>query len=208
MKTPPDSIEKQMTEQLMASQNKLITAILNSPWQTKQLGENGMIPIIDVPFVRCWGDSNADKADALILTAVANCSLDETTYISSRFFTGTLEIEFRTMQAKNIGATKFYRLYQQQISHAGAGNRADKENVTEYQCHHDLVKPDNQVINNKTVFCTRAYKKFPDLFDVLYLSASIDKEDQALVSHFTIAGISKSNALAFTSQFMEAVSWK
>jgi len=204
----PDSIDDQITAQLMASQNKLMTAILNSPWQTKQLGENGSIPIIDVPFVRCWGDSNTDKVDALILTAVANCSLDENTYLSSRFFTGSMEIEFRTMQAKDIGANKFYRLYQQQIARAGAGNRADKENVTQYQCHHDLIIPDNQAINSKTIFCTRAYKKFPNLFDVLYLSASIDKEKQALVSHFTIAGISKSNALAFTRQFMEAVSWK
>ena len=208
LETPPDSIEQQMTEQLMASQNKLITAILNSPWQAKQLGEKGIIPIIDVPFIRCWGDSNADKADALILTAVANCSLDENTYISSRFFTGSMEIEFRTMQAKDIGANKFYSLYQQQIARAGAGNRADKENVTEFQCHNDLVMPDNQAINNKTIFCTRAYKKFPDLFDVLYLSASVDKDNQAIVSHFTIAGISQPNALAFTRQFMEAVSWK
>ena len=208
MKTPPDSIEQQMTEQLMASQNKLITAILNSPWQAKQLGKKAIIPIIDVPFIRCWGDSNADKPDALILTAVANCSLDENTYISSHFFTGSMEIEFRTMQAKDIGANKFYHLYQQQIARAGAGNRADKENVTEFQCHNDLVMPDNQAINNKAVFCTRAYKKFPDLYDVLYLSASVDKDNQAIVSHFTIAGISQPNALAFTRQFMEAVSWK
>jgi hypothetical protein len=192
----------------MASQNKLIEAILSSTWQEKQLGEAAIIPIIDVPFIRCWGNSNADKADALILTAVANCSLDENTYISSNFFTGTMEIEFRTMQAKDISTNKFYHLYQQQIAHANAGNRADKENVTEFQCHDDLVMPDNRAINNKTVFCTRAYKKFPDLYDVLYLAASVDKNQQAIVSHFTIAGVSQPNALAFTRQFMEAVSWK
>jgi len=208
LKAAPESIELQMAEQLMASQSKLITTILSSPWQEKSLGDQGIIPVIDVPFIRCWGDSNADKVDALILTAVANCSLDENTYLSSRFFTGSMEIEFRTMQAKDISASKFYHLYQQQIARAGSGNRAGKDNVTEYQCHHDLVMPDNQSINNKTVFCTRAYKKFPGLFDVLYLSASIDKEKQALVSHFTIAGISQTNALAFTRKFMEAVSWK
>jgi len=208
IQTPPESIEEQMAQQLTANQDKLMAEILSSPWQAKKLGEQGSIPIIDVPFIRCWGDSNADKADALILTAVANCSLDENTYLSSRFFTGSMEIEFRTMQAKNIGANKFYHLYQQQIARAGAGNRAGKDNVTEYQCHHDLVMPDNQAINNKSIFCTRAYKKFPDLFDVLYLSASVDKGKQALVSHFTIAGINQTNALAFTRKFMEAVSWQ
>jgi hypothetical protein len=208
LQTPPNSIEQQMTAQLMASQNKLITTILQSPWQAKQLGKEALIPIIDVPFIRCWGDSNADKTDALILAAVANCSLDENTYISSNFFTGSMDIEFRTMQAKDISANKFYHLYQQQITQAVAGNRADKDNVTEFKCHSDLVMTANQSINSKTIFCTRAYKKFPDLYDVLYLSASVDKDEQALVSHFTIAGISQPNALAFTRQFMEAVSWK
>jgi len=208
LKAAPESIEEQMAQQLAANQDKLMTEIMSSPWQAKYLGKQAVIPIIDVPFIRCWGDSNADKTDALILTAVANCSLDENTYISSRFFTGSMEIEFRTMKAKEIGANKFYHLYQQQITRAGAGNRAGKDNVTEFQCHHDLVKPENNAINNKSIFCTRAYKKFPDLFDVLYLSASIDKNREALVSHFTIAGVNQENSLAFTRKFMEAVSWK
>ncbi len=207
-KSSPETIETQMTQQLIANQNKLMDTLLTSTWQSKPLGNQGIIPIIDVPFIRCWGESNADKTDALILTAVANCSLDENTYISSKFFTGSIEIEFRYMQAKDIGSVKFYHLYEQQIARAGTGNRAGKDDVTEYQCHHDIVTPENNAITNKNIFCTRAYKKFPALFDIFYLGASIDKSQQALVSHFTIAGINKENALAFTSKFMEAVSWK
>jgi len=207
LQASPKTIKQQMAEQLTANQSKLMTKILTSHWQAKTLGNNALIPIINVPFIRCWGNSNADKTDALILSAVANCSLDENTYISSHFFTGSMEIEFRTMSAKDIGTTKFYHLYQQQITRAGSGNRAGKEDVTEYQCRHDLVRPNNKAINNKSIFCTRAYKKFPGLFDVLYLSASIDKDKQALVSHFTIAGINKENALSFTRKFMEAVRW-
>jgi len=206
--SPPADIKRQMAEQLMASQDKLMTTLLNSPWESKPLGEKGIIPIIDVPFIRCWGESNADKTDALILAAVANCSLDENTYLSSHLFTGSIEIEFRYMQAKNLSDNKFYYLYQQQIARAGAGNRAGKDDVSEYQCNHDLVKPDNVNINNKAIFCTRAYKDFSGLFDVLYLGASVDKKQQALVSHFTIAGVSQKNAQAFTRRFIEAVSWE
>ena len=153
------------------------------------------------------------KTDALILAAIANCSLDENTYLSSHFFTGSIEIEYKYMQAKNLSDNKFYHLYQQQISRAGPGNRAGKDDVSEYQCHHDLITPEstaktNQAINNKSIFCTRAYKDFPELFDVMYLGASIDKNQQALVSHFTLAGVNQDNAIAFTRKFMEAVSWK
>ena len=210
---PPTDIKAQMAEQLLISQDKLMSSLLNSKWHHKELAGKALIPIIDVPFIRCWGDSNADKKDALILAAIANCSLDENTYLSSHFFTGSVEIEFRYMQAKNLSDSKFYHLYQQQIARAGPGNRAGKEDVTEYQCHHDLVMPQNtlnteQSINNKSIFCTRAYKDFQGLYDVLYLSASVDKNQQALVSHFTLAGVSQENAMTFTSKFMEAVLWK
>ncbi|GAA0822944.1 hypothetical protein GCM10009111_31950 [Colwellia asteriadis] len=207
-KSPPADIKKQMASQLLASQNELMSTLLNSPWQPKQLGANGIIPIIDVPFIRCWGDSNTDKSDALILAAVANCSLDEDTYLAANLFTGNIEIEFKHMQAKELSDSKFYHLYQQQIARAGAGNRAGKGDVSEFQCQHDLTTPQNNNMTSKSIFCTRAYKDFPKLFDVLYLGASVDKGQQALVSHFTIAGVSQKNAMAFTHKFMEAVSWK
>jgi len=204
---PPESIPAQMSMQLSQNQEKLLSSILNSEWQMKQLGK-GLIPTVDLPYIRCWGESNADKQDALILAVVANCSLEENTYISSNFFTGSIEMEFRYMKAKSLSDTKFYHLYQQQISRAGPGNKAGKDDVSEYQCHHDIVTPASQGIKNKAIFCTRAYRDFPQLFDVLYLSASIDRNNQALVSHFTIAGTEQATALAFTKKFMESVSWK
>jgi len=205
--SPPKSIKLQMAEQLAFNQDKLISTILNSDWQLKPLGK-ALIPTIDVPFLRCWGESNADKKDALILAAVANCSLDENTYISSNFFTGFLEMEFRYMQAKELSDTKFYSLYEQHIKRAGPANKASKDDVTEYQCHHDIVTPKTDGLKRKSIFCTRAYKDFPKLFDVLYLGASLDKNNQALVSHFTIAGVKQDSAMGFTQKFMESVSWK
>jgi len=205
--SPPTSIDEQMLAQLTQNQEKLISTLLNSEWQLKQLGE-GLIPTVNVPFIRCWGDSNADKADALILTAVANCTLEENTFLSSHFFTGFLEMEFRYMQAKELSDTKFYTLYEQQIKRAGPANKARKEDVTEFQCQHDVVKPTLNGIKNKAIFCTRAYKDFSGLFDILYLAASIDKNDKALLSHFTVAGVTQDSAMAFTKKFMESVTWK
>ncbi|MBU2870625.1 serine protease [Colwellia sp. E2M01] len=208
-----DLIKQQISSQLIANQNKLMDALLNNTWQSKELAGKAIIPIIDVPFIRCWGDSNADKSDAIIEAVVANCTLDENTFIAAHFFTGNIEIEFSYMRAKDLSDNKFYHLYQKQISHAGAGNVASKDDVTEYQCRHDLITPESsanttKAMNNKSILCTRAYKDYVGLFDVLYLSASIDKNQQGLVSHFTLAGVNQKNALAFTSKFMEAISWK
>ena len=206
LKQPPEHIEEQMAQQLSENQNNLISALLNSEWRPRNLGP-GVFPSIDVPFIRCWGESNADKEDALIMSAYASCLLDENTYIANNFYTGSIEMDFRYMQAKELSSTKFYQLYQQNIKQVRAGNKAGKDDVTEFKCHHDLVTSDDKAISNKTVFCTRNYKSFPDLFDVLYLAASIDKDDRALVSHFTIAGVEQETASAFTKKFMESVKW-
>lgn len=203
----PESIEQQMAQQLKFNQEKLISQLLSNEWQLKELGE-ALIPTIDVPYIRCWGDSNADKSDALVMIAVANCSLDEDTYIEGNFLTGSIEMEFRYMKSLKLGATKFYRLYQNQIARVMPSNKATKDDVTEFQCQHDLVMPEHQNINNKSVFCVRAYKDFPNLYDALYLGISVDKNKQALLSHFTVSGVAQDSVQDFTKQFMESVSWK
>ncbi|REL28489.1 serine protease [Thalassotalea euphylliae] len=203
----PETIEQQMAEQLTANQQAMVETLLTSKWHKKMLG-NGIIPTIDVPFIRCWGESNADKQDALIYSAMANCAMDEDTFIDNNFFTGGIEMQFQYMETNKISDLKFYHLYQRQIARAAANNKATKDDVTEFACHHDIVMPSSNLINNKSILCTRNYKKFPDLYDVLYLGLSVDKNTQALISHFTIAGVEKAMALAFTKQFMESVSWK
>jgi len=205
--SPPESIKQQMTEQLNNNQEKLISSLLSAEWQIKKLGD-GRFPTIDVPFIRCWGESNADKKEALMMVAVANCSLDENTYISGNFFTSSVEMDFQYLQAKKLSDTKFYQLFQRRLTRVMPGNKAGKDDVTEFKCQHDIVMPTKQNINNKAVFCTRAYKDFANLYDVLYLGISIDKHEQALLSHFTLAGVSQQSSQAFTKQFMESVSWK
>ena len=204
---PPETVEQQMAEQLTANQQAMVETLLANKWHRKMLG-NGIIPTIDVPFIRCWGESNADKQDALIYSAMANCAMDEDTFIDNNFFTGGIEMQFQYMETNKISDLKFYHLYQRQVARATANNKATKDDVTEFACHHDIVMPASNAINNKSILCTRNYKKFPDLYDVLYLGLSVDKNTQALISHFTIAGVEKAMALAFTKQFMESVSWK
>lgn len=209
LSTPPENIKNQMAVQLAAYQSNLINTLLTADWQLKTLGDDQVqVPIIDLPYVRCWGNSNSDKKDALYFTAIANCSLDEDMYIEGDFFTGNLDMEYRYMQAKELSDTKFYHLYSQKIARVRGNNKAGPDHVGDYQCHHDLVTPNHNEMTTKAIFCTRAYKDFPLLFDVMYLSASVDKENKALISYFNLTGVEQSNALLFTQRFMESIAWK
>lgn len=204
---PPSSIEAQMKQQLYANQEDLISTLLESNWELKQLG-GSKVPVVDVPFVKCWGESNADKTEDKVLIVVANCALNEDTYVSSKFYTGTLDMEYLYLKSKSLSPTKFYQYVQARIKSAGPSNDVSKDDATEFECQHDLVSAKENKISNKAIFCTRAYKDYEDLFDVVYLGVSIDRYEEALISHFALAGVSQESAQAFMAKFMEAVSWK
>jgi len=205
--SPPASIEEQMKQQLYDNQEDLISTLLDSNWELKQLG-GSKVPVVDVPFVKCWGESNADKTEDKVLIVVANCALNEDTYVSNKFYTGTLDMEYLYLKSKSLSPTKFYQYVQARIKSAGPSNDISKDDATEFECQHDLVASENNSINNKAIFCARAYKDYDGLFDVVYLGVSIDKYEEALISHFALAGVSQESAQAFMAKFMEAVSWK
>jgi hypothetical protein len=205
--SPPVDIKQQMAEQLSTYQQKLIDTLVDANWQIKQLGLS-VIPTIDVPFIRCWGNSNADKKEALIFSVFSSCTLDENTYLEASFLTGNLDMEFNYLEAKDISDDKFYNLYSKRIARVASNNKAGKVDVTEFECQHDIVENSTQAMVSKMIFCTRAYKDFPKLYDVVYLAASVDKKQQAMISHFTISGVEQSYAKKFTTKFMEAISWE
>ena len=54
----------------------------------------------------------------------------------------------------------------------------------------------------RQVFCARAYKDYPQLYDVLFLQGTVDESRAAFISHFTLAGVSRENAKAYARKFM------
>ena len=59
----------------------------------------------------------------------------------------------------------------------------------------------------KVVFCSRAYKDYPGLYDILFLQGTVDDSRAAFVSHFTLAGVSQKNAKAYARKFMGVSKW-
>ncbi len=200
-------IQQQISEQLLANQKRLLDQLLAQPWLPKTFAQ-AFIPDTQTDFIRCWGNSNADKPDALMFKAVTNCQMDEYVYISDSLTTGTVDMEFHYFEADELSSNRFYQLYQSQFNRANAGNRVSKEDITEFACQHDITGSEDNNIKNKSILCVRAYKKYPDIFDVMFIAASVDKQNKAIVSHFTLAGVQQSLAQQFSQRFMESVTWK
>jgi hypothetical protein len=202
----PKDFKSQIEGQLLDSQQKMFSQILQADWQLKEFGP-GKVPDEIVPFVRCWGESNVEKRQDQLKKVAAFCSQSEEIFLSQSFSTGRIEMQFEWLHGPELHPLQFFNRYQQHIDRANPDNQATKEDVTPFECQHQVVQQPNGQ-RAKTIFCVRAYRQFASLYDALYLAASLDHQQQGIVSHFTLSGVSQENALAFSRKFSEAVLWQ
>ena len=204
--TPVENLKQSIGEQLHDNQAKLLDQVLKADWQVKQMG-SAMVPGEITPFIRCWGSSNADKKEAKFLSAVSHCTMGEQVYLSQKFRSGNIGMQYEWLKTDELNTYQFYNMYEKSLTGMGPDNMAAKGDVTEYQCTHDLVSINKGTTNSKAIICSRAYKEYPGLFDVAFIAASYDKARQGLISHFTLSGVEKSLALQFAAKFMESATW-
>lgn len=122
--------------------------------------------------------------------------------------TGGLQYEFSWLESSDLNPFQFYRAYQEHIKGAAPINTARKQDVTDFKCHEDFTgnRPGSGVIT-KSILCVRAYREYEGLYDFLYTGATVHKNNEGLISHFTISGIEKDPGLKFTRKFMEHIKW-
>lgn len=190
-------------QQLLTNQRQLMGAVLAADWKTTSLGEAKVLNEI-VPFIPCWGDKGHSRRQKdRFLTVSIQCRPKETVYIKQGFTTGMIEVQYRWSQNIALSNLQFTTLLEQLFGGARAGNAAGERDVTEYSCHESFVgQPDE-----RAVFCSRAYRHYADLFDVLYISITVGHEDKALLSHFTLSGVEQKLAMQFLNRFMESRKW-
>ncbi len=194
-----------MQTQLQTSQRVMMDKILASDWQVKDFG-NGKIPDEVTGFIRCWGESNVEKTQDKIKKVMAFCSQDDLIYLSERFSTGPVQMQFLWLQGHDMHPLQFFQQYEQEASNVRPDNQATKEDVTPFECEQQVVEQQGR--KSKVVYCVRAYRQFADLYDVLYLATSLGDGLEAVSSHYTLAGVSADQAQAFRRKFSEAVSWQ
>lgn len=201
-----EELKLRIHTQLMVNQQRLFSRLKNQAWKTANLGQ-ASVPAQITEFISCWGDSNANDTDVLFLSVENRCRLDEQIFLHSGLNTGGVELEFEWLEGKALSQHRFYSFYTDSITGAGAGNKAGKIDVTNYRCQEDKVTNIHGV-TSKTVLCLRAYKEYQQLYDVLFVAATLDHKDKGLISHFTLAGVGKESTLAFTKKFMDSIEWQ
>jgi len=201
---PIEDFKRRIGEQLRTNQQDFMSQLLSADWRTEALGEANTLSDLP-PFVKCWGGSSDEKK--LYLQVSSFCQSDQQVYLNHHFTTGGVNYQFFWLEAAKLNSWQFYNFYQRTFSDAMPDNHAGKRDVGNFVCEESFVESSNSAIE-KIAFCTRAYRNYSGLFDVLFIGGGISEDRKAFVRHFTLAGVSKDNAKAFMGKFMEVTTWQ
>ncbi len=202
-----DVLKQRIEQQLLHNQEQFMSKVLTSVWPQVSLGQGKVIGEV-TDFVRCWDNSQEKKSKRLYRSNSSYCANNEQVYLSHHFHTSGIQYEFSWVTSEELNAFQFYTAYQNLIAVAVPTNRGREEDLTNFVCHESFVEHvANADLITKSILCVRAYKEYAGLYDFLFLGASAHESRQGLISHFTLAGVSKPLGMEFTRKFMEHVQW-
>jgi hypothetical protein len=203
---PPGNTEilAVIRKQLLANQNKAMDLLRRLPLKTTDF--NGyQVPDELSGFLKCWGDRQPEEGEKLYGKAFKSCSSNDDIYLSSEHETGSFQFRHEVFSTQKMGPTRFFRFLQEHLNNPHMGYRGDEESVSNYQCTSDFVQHGGT--ESKVILCLRSYKKLDGLYDVFLTANSLTQSTEALHTTLYLGGLSRENALGFSREFVEAISW-
>lgn len=226
----PAELQSVIHQQLVNNQKRIFDKMMAADWKLRPLGDAMVVGEI-VPSVQCWGDSSKNEDETLEKVA-KGCTGQDVVFLSEEFDTGRVEYEFFWLEGSEaLTSSRFYSAYEDEMSGFFPGNSAGKDDVTNFKCQQRFTtqprdgdeqaeangepqaeKPpksngNHEPVIARTSYCVRRYRDFPDLYDVFFVSLTVDQDKRALVSHFTLSGFTQESASAFTQKFVSEIQW-
>jgi len=203
---PPDAeaLVASVRDQLLANQAGYMDALLATTFPLVPVGDY-RLPGELAPYIKCWGDTQDDE-DVLYQRVYQSCSSSDDIYLSSRQETGIIRFRHELVSAGSLDPLRLYRFLEKRFNNAGLSLGGDEESFTNFQCRSGFVSHDG--IDAKVVFCLRGYKKYQGLYDLFLNTTLLMKNDEALHTTLSLAGISDENAQRFAQTYFESIQWK
>ena len=200
-KQVPKDFKLVIGQQLLEHQKTMVERLVKTPLTFKDL-KPYRVPVWESDQVRCWGRSNSKQNKPYAMDQVS-CAMESALFVSNQTQVGYISIQHKLLQSTELGSLQFAVLasnfFKNQIS---SGNKDTR--YTSPQCIEQFVS--NGKLPMRAVLCVRAYRKFPELYDFILLTASTDDGKMSLQSRIDTNGVSYENGLRISRIFLEQTS--
>ncbi|MCK4507888.1 MAG: trypsin-like peptidase domain-containing protein [Desulfuromonadales bacterium] len=203
---PPDAeaLVASVRDQLLANQASYMATLQEAPFASVPIG-NYQLPGKLAPFIKCWGDSKPNR-DVLYEKVYQSCASSDDIYLSARQETGIIRFRHELFSTEDLNPIRFYNFLEKHINNPHLTLKGREESFTNYECRSDFVS--HGEVDAKVIFCLRGYKKYEGLYDVFLTATTLLKNNEALHTTLSLAGVSNENAQRFAQTYLEAIQWK
>jgi S1-C subfamily serine protease len=194
-----------ITAQLKEAQHKAATRMQDGDWNTVPFGRMQVPGRID-PAFKCWASQRHNDKSPYTHHRTS-CATEDSIYLDEGFTTGAYSYSYDLLRArKGFGSLRFYNTYEQLFASPSDSflyMNAQEKDVSNFDCETRFVETDGQ--RWKAAFCTRGYKEYSGLHDMLLYMAQLGQSREGLVVTFTAQGVTQTDGLGMIRRFMAAL---
>jgi hypothetical protein len=194
---------KDAARQILAYQDAYLRDMFTARAPTVRLGSY-RLPTRPAAFFRCWGDTY-QKPDSQYTVLTHQCSTDDDLFISDNQESGVAEIDHRLVMSGTLGTEQFFTLYTARFARDELGFDGDEQYVTRFKCQTHNVA--NGTTKMRVVFCARAYRKLPGLYDAVVRAATLGASNAGVITTLKLSGVSFANARELARRYVGSISW-
>jgi serine protease Do len=205
---PPHDFTAEIGRQFSGWQEGLYKSFADYGFKPAALGRYEA-PESAAPWFSCWGRTNADLVPKPRATVNATiCDSDTRIFIANDLNTGLIHITHAYVKSDSLNQFQFAAFLSQQMQPGFFGGFSRRWQ-TRARCQEDFVRAASEKAEPvlRTVWCARAYREFPGLYDVSLTAVTEDSGSEALVSQIAMQGTLYESAVAIGKRFLEAVQW-
>ena len=204
----PETLRVELGRQIAARQNELYTKLETVGVQSARFGPY-VAAESKADWFTCWGQTNAEqvpKPRAII--EATNCSGESDIFIANDLHIGRLYITHSYIRSINLNAFQFATYVATQNWQQWPARWREKW-YTPPRCTQGFVRAGaGKGPPVEAIWCARAYKDFPDLYDVALTFITQDRSTETLVSRLSLQAVSYEAAQAIGKRFLEALTWR
>jgi serine protease Do len=162
------------------------------------------LPTRAAPFFNCWAD--ADREPGRPWESVEHlCTTDDVVFLTEDLWAGVLEFGHTLLTSDDLSPVRFYSMYQSRFEGDLEDLGGDDEDLTPFRCLTRNVKQGGA--SWRTVYCLRAYKRLPGLYDAIFKAAQLGRGNVGVMTRLTLSGVTAPAAEATVRRYFARIRW-
>lgn len=198
---------EEIGRQLASRQSDLYAALDRDGFNAVGIG-GYRAPESKAPWFTCWASTNADalpKPRGLVDTT--RCTADTGLFIAEDLQAGEVALSHAYLRSSDLNSFQFATLLSNHYSPLRIPGGWTNKRLTAPRCNEDLVGNGDPRPVLRTVWCARAYREFPSLYDVVLTAVTQDRSHEAISVQLQMQGVGYDAALHLGREFLETLAW-